>query len=53
MTIIQATTCVRLQPPLCNHVTKLCRQQAEIVRNHGTENVRIIGQGKARHIRYV
>jgi hypothetical protein len=34
------------------HVTKLCRQQAEVVLNHDNENVRYIGQGEARHRKY-
>jgi hypothetical protein len=29
--------------------TKLCRQQAEVIRNHESEHVRIIGQGEAIH----
>jgi hypothetical protein len=28
---------------------ELCRQQAEVVLNHGNENVRYIRQGEARH----
>jgi hypothetical protein len=32
--------------------TKLCRQQAEVIQNHDNENVRNIGQGEARHMRY-
>jgi hypothetical protein len=28
-------------------ITKLCRQQAEIIQNHHNENVRYIGQGEA------
>jgi hypothetical protein len=31
-------------------VTKLCRQQAEVIQNH--ENVRDIGQGEAPHRKY-
>jgi hypothetical protein len=34
------------------HTTKLCRQQAEVIQNHDSENVRSIGQGKARHRKY-
>jgi hypothetical protein len=34
------------------HVTKLFRQQAEVVLNHDNENVRYIGQGEARHRKY-
>jgi len=32
-------------PNLCQLVIQLCRQQAEVLRNHGNENVRLIGQG--------
>jgi hypothetical protein len=32
--------------------TKSCRQQAEVIQNHGKENVRYIGQGEARHRKY-
>jgi hypothetical protein len=35
-----------------DNITKLCRQQAEIVQNHDNENVRNIGQGEARHGTY-
>jgi hypothetical protein len=30
-----------------DYMTKLCRQQAEIILNHDNENVRNIGQGEA------
>jgi hypothetical protein len=33
-------------------MTKLCRQQAEIIVNHDNANVRYIGQGRARHRKY-
>jgi hypothetical protein len=33
-------------------ITKLCRQQAEVIQNHDNENVRTIGQGEARHRKY-
>jgi hypothetical protein len=33
-------------------VTKLCRQQAEVIKNHDNENVRTIGNGEARHRKY-
>jgi hypothetical protein len=33
-------------------MTKLCRQQAEVILNHDNENVRYTGQGKARHRKY-
>jgi hypothetical protein len=33
-------------------ITKLCRQQAEVIQNHDNENIRNIGQGKAPHRKY-
>jgi hypothetical protein len=33
-------------------MTKLCRQQAEVIQNHNNENVRTIEQGEARHRKY-
>jgi hypothetical protein len=36
-------------PYIYNYITKLCRQQAEILQMHGKANVRSIGQGKPRH----
>jgi hypothetical protein len=33
-------------------ITKLCRQQAEVIQNHENENVRNIGQGESRHRKY-
>jgi hypothetical protein len=35
-----------------DYITKLCRQQAEVIQNHDNENVRYIGQGEARHRKY-
>jgi hypothetical protein len=35
-----------------DYITKLCRQQAELVLNHHNENVRNIGQGEARRRKY-
>jgi hypothetical protein len=32
-----------------DYITKICRQQAEVIRNHENANVRHIGQGEARH----
>jgi hypothetical protein len=29
-----------------DYITKLCRQQAKIIQNHGNANVRNIGQGE-------
>jgi hypothetical protein len=36
-------------PYVYDYITKLCRRQAEVIRNHENEHVRIIGQGEARH----
>jgi hypothetical protein len=33
-------------------LTKLCRQQAEVIQNHDNENVRNIGQVEAQHKKY-
>jgi hypothetical protein len=33
-------------------MTKLCRQQAEVIQNHENEHVRGIEQGEARHRKY-
>jgi hypothetical protein len=33
-------------------MTKLCRQQAEVIQNHDNENVCSIGQGEAWHRKY-
>jgi hypothetical protein len=35
-----------------DYITKLCRQQAEVIQNLDNENVRTIGQGEARHRKY-
>jgi hypothetical protein len=40
-------------PFVYDYITKLCRQQTEVIRNHDNENVRNIqGQGEARHRKY-
>jgi hypothetical protein len=31
------------------YLTKLCRQQSEVIQNHKNEHVHIIGQGEARY----
>jgi hypothetical protein len=36
-------------PYVYDFITKLCRQQAEVVQNHVNPNVRNIGQGEAQH----
>jgi hypothetical protein len=33
-------------------MTKLCRQQAEVILNRDNENVRYVGQGEARKRKY-
>jgi hypothetical protein len=35
-----------------DYITKLCRQQAEVIQNHENEHVRGIGQSEARHRKY-
>jgi hypothetical protein len=35
-----------------DYVTKLCRQQAELIQNHENANVRNVGQRELRHRRY-
>jgi hypothetical protein len=39
-------------PYIYDYITKLSRQQAEVIQNHENVNVRNIGQGEARHIKY-
>jgi hypothetical protein len=39
-------------PYVCGYITKLRRQQAEVIENPDNENVRNIGQGEARHRKY-
>jgi hypothetical protein len=39
-------------PYVSDYVTKLCRQQAEVIQNHEDSNVRNIGQGEAQHMKY-
>jgi methionine synthase II (cobalamin-independent) len=34
------------------YITKLSREQAEVIQNHENANVRNIGQGEARHREY-
>jgi hypothetical protein len=36
-------------PYVYGYITKLCRKQAEVIRNHENEHVRCIGQGEARN----
>jgi hypothetical protein len=35
-----------------DYMTKLCRQQSEVLQNHENEHVYNIGQGEARHRKY-
>jgi hypothetical protein len=35
-----------------DYITKISRQQAEVIQNYENENVRNIGQGEARHRKY-
>jgi hypothetical protein len=46
--------CTRLSPSVClyGHITKLCRQQAEVTQNHENEHVRCIGQAEPRRRKY-
>jgi hypothetical protein len=39
-------------PCVYGYITKLWRQQAEVIQNHDNEHVRGIGQGKARYRQY-
>jgi hypothetical protein len=39
-------------PYVYDYITKLCRQQAEVIQNHENEHVRSIGQREARHRKY-
>jgi hypothetical protein len=39
-------------PYVYDYITKPCGQQAEVVQNHESENVRYIGQGEAPHGKY-
>jgi hypothetical protein len=36
-------------PYIYDYITKLSRQQAEVIQNHENANVRNIGEGEARH----
>jgi hypothetical protein len=39
-------------PYVYNYITKLCRQEAQIIQNHEHIHVRNIGQGEAKHRNY-
>jgi hypothetical protein len=34
-------------PDVYDYITKLCKQQAEVIQNHENANVRNIGKGEA------
>jgi hypothetical protein len=36
-------------PYVYDFITKICRKQAEVIQNHGNENVCRIGSGEAKH----
>jgi hypothetical protein len=39
-------------PYVYDYITKLCRQQAEVIQIHENASVRNSGQGEARHRKY-
>jgi hypothetical protein len=39
-------------PHIYDYITKLCRQQAEVIQNPENANVCNIGQGETRHRKY-
>jgi hypothetical protein len=39
-------------PNVYDYITKLCRQQAQVIQNHEDGNVLIIGQGEAQRRKY-
>jgi hypothetical protein len=39
-------------PYVYDYITKLCRQQSEVIQNNENEHVRDTGQGEARHRKY-
>jgi hypothetical protein len=39
-------------PYIYEYITKLCRQQAEVIQNHENANVRNMAQGEAQHRKY-
>jgi hypothetical protein len=39
-------------PYVYDYITKLCRQQAEIIQNHENEHIHGVGQGEARRRKY-
>jgi hypothetical protein len=39
-------------PYIYDYITKVCRQQAQVIQNQGNANVSNVGQSKARHRKY-
>jgi hypothetical protein len=39
-------------PYIYDYITKLCRQQAEVIQNHENAKVHNIGQGELQHRKY-
>jgi hypothetical protein len=39
-------------PYIYDYMTKLCRQQAEVIQNHGNDNGRDIGHGEPQHRKF-
>jgi hypothetical protein len=39
-------------PLVYGYITKLCRQQGEVIQNHDNENVHYIGQGEVHRRKY-
>jgi hypothetical protein len=39
-------------PYVFDYITKLCKQQAEVIQKQASEHVRSIGQGEASHRKY-
>jgi hypothetical protein len=51
--LLEAVFSIPYAPRLCNEDwQQLCTQQAEVIQNHGNENVHSIGQSEARHRKY-
>jgi hypothetical protein len=41
-----------IQQSLYDYMTKLCRQQADVIQSHENRHVRSVEQGEARHRKY-
>jgi hypothetical protein len=39
-------------PHVYDYITKLCRQQAEVIQNHENEHIRSMGHSEDRHRKY-